>query len=214
MKKEIITGITLLGTLGMAQENGETTKDPVYRVVPRKSSVIVKDKKATITNNKAMCSADRVLSKTAEGKSLRDVKCSPSKTDPNYNYWKKVAAMKNIKIYDKDTQKEIVAEAESIGEKYEEASTKYERVVGADRLHFDLVEIKPKAKQVEEEIKETPLDVKKNIDSLVRKGKKLMKQKKNDKKIAYIKKEAEKKVKDEDIDKILKNYAEKLSKNF
>ena len=212
MKKEIITGITLLGTLGMAGENGETTKDPIYRVVPRKSSVIIKDKKITITNNKAMCSADSVLSKTTEGKSLRDVKCSPSKSDPNYNYGKKVSAMKNIKIYDKDTQKEILKISENIEEKYGEASSKYENVIGADRLHFDLVEVKAKAKtKPVEENKEKDLNVKKNIDKLVKKGKRLMKEK-----IVYVKKEVEKKVKnaDDDIDKILKNYAEKLSKSF
>ena len=94
MKKEIITGITLLGTLGIAG---------VYKVVPRKNIVTVKDKKVTISNEKSMCSADRVLSKIAEGKILRDVKCSPSKADPNYSYWRKVAAVKNIKIYDKNT---------------------------------------------------------------------------------------------------------------
>lgn len=209
MKKEIITGITLLGTLVMAQENGETTKDPIYRVVPRKSSVIVKDKKATITNNKAMCSADRVLSKTTEGKSLRDVKCSPSKTDPNYNYWKKVAAMKNIKIYDKDTQNDIIKEAEDIEEKYKDAHSKYEHVVGADRLHFDLVEIKPKPKEEKVEDKK----VKGSINQLIRKGKLLMKEKKNPKKV-YVNDKKEKKNSDSNIDSILKNYAEKLSKNF
>lgn len=68
MKKEIITGMTLLGTLGIAGENEETTKDPIYKVVPRKNIVTVKDKKVTISNDKSMCSADRVLSKIAEGK--------------------------------------------------------------------------------------------------------------------------------------------------
>lgn len=213
MKKEIITGITLLGTLGMAQENGETTKDPIYRVVPRKSSVIVKDKKATITNNKAMCSADRVLSKTTEGKSLRDVKCSPSNTDPNYHYWKKVASMKNIKIYDKDTQNDIIKEAEDIEEKYKDAHYKYEHVVGADRLHFDLVEIKPKPKEEKKEEKVENKKVKSSINQLIRKGKLLMKEKKNPKKV-YVNDKKEKKNSDSNIDSILKNYAEKLSKNF
>ena len=206
MKKEIITGMTLLGTLGIAGENTETTKEPVYRVTPRKSIVTVKDKKVTISNDKSMCSADRVLSKIAEGKTLRDVKCSPSKADPNYSYWRKVAAVKNIKIYDKDTQKEIMKNIDDLENKYGEAKSKYENIVGADRLHFDLVEIKPKENY---EPKEENKLVKKRIEQLIKKSRTL-KDKNVPKKVIYINKEKD----NTDIDNILKNYAEKLSNNF
>lgn len=209
MKKEIITGITLLGTLGIAGENGETTKDPVYKVVPRKSGVIVKDKKVIISNDKSICSADRVLSKIAEGKTLRDVKCSPSKTDPNYSYWRKVAAMKNIKIYDKNTQKMILQYIEDLENKYVEAKSKYENIVGADRLYFDLVEIKPKENETDSEHKEDNKLVKKKIEQLIKKSRTL-KDKNIPKKVIYINKEKD----NTDIDNILKNYAKKLSNNF
>lgn len=209
MKKEIITGMTLLGTLGIAGENGETTKDTVYKVVPRKSGVIVKDKKVIISNDKSMCSADRVLSKIAEGKILRDVKCSPSKTDPNYSYWRKVAAMKNIKIYDKNTQKMILQYIEDLENKYREAKSKYENIVGADRLYFDLVEIKPKEDKTDSEPKEDNKLVKKRIEQLIKKSRTL-KDKNVPKKVIYINKNKD----NTDIDNILKNYAEKLSNNF
>lgn len=209
MKKEIITGMTLLGTLGIAQENGDTKKDPVYKVVPRKSNIIVKNKKVTISNDKSMCSADRVLSKIAEGKTLRDVKCSPSKTDPNYRYWRKVAAVKNIKIYDKNTQKEILQYIDDLENKYGEAKSKYENIVGADRLHFDLVEIKTKENETDSEPKEDSRLVKKKIEQLIKKSRTL-KDKNVPKKVIYINKEKD----STDIDNILKNYAEKLSNNF
>ena len=205
MKKEIITGMTLLGTLGIAGENVDTKKDPVYRVAPRKSSVTVKDKKVIISNDKSMCSADRVLSKIAEGKTLRDVKCSPSKADPNYSYWRKVAAMKNIKIYDKDTQKEILQYIDDL----EDAKSKYENIVGADRLHFDLVEIKPKENKIDSKPKEDNKLVKKRIEQLIKKSRTL-RDKNVPKKVIYINKEKD----NTDIDNILKNYAEKLSNNF
>lgn len=209
MKKEIITGITLLGTLGIAGENGETTKDPIYKVVPRKNIVTVKDKKVTISNDKSMCSADRVLSKIEEGKILRNVKCSPSKSDPNYSYWRKVAAMKNIKIYDKNTQKMILQYIEDLENKYREAKSKYENIVGADRLHFDLVEIKPKENKTDSEPKEDNKLVKKRVEQLINKGRSL-KDKNVPKKVIYINKNKD----NTDIDNILKNYAEKLSNNF
>lgn len=210
MKKEIITGITLLGTLGIAQENKEIAKDPIYSVVPRKSNVIIKDKKVTISNDKSMCSADRVLSKIAEGKILRDVKCSPSKTDPNYSYWRKVAATKNIKIYDKDTQKDILQHINDLENKYGEANSKYENIVGADRLHFDLVEVKPKESNTKTEPKEDNKLVKKRVEQLVKKSRTL-KDKNAPKKVIYLNKAKDDNI---DIDNILKNYAEKLSKNF
>ena len=208
MKKEIITGMTLLGAMTMA-ENKDEVKEPLYRVVPRTSSVIIKGKKVYVTNDKSMCTADVKSTKESEGKYLKDIKCSPSKNDPNYNYWKKVAASKNIRIYDTDTQKDIIKKIKDTETKYEDASSKHNNVVGSDIVHFDLVAIPPKEdKPKEDSIKNKPVDTKN------KEGKNNTKRK-----IVYVNQEdlkgnKKKEKKETKINDFLKNYSKELSNKF
>lgn len=114
--KKIITGATILtGVIAMANDNvnaakkeNVTEKDPIYRVIPRGSKVSLKGKKMIISNSSSMCSADKDSTKATKGKVLNDIKCSISKSDPNYNFWKKLSKMKNLKVCDKWTQEEIM----------------------------------------------------------------------------------------------------------
>ena len=205
MKKEIITGMTLLGALTMA-ENKDEVKEPLYRVVPRTSSVIIKGNKVYVTNDKAMCTADGKSTKESEGKYLKDVRCSPSKGDPNYNYWKKVAASKNIRIYDTDTQKDIIKKIKDTETKYEDASSKHNDVVGSDRIHFDLVAIPPK-----EDTSKVDSVRNKPVDTKNKEGKNNTKRK-----IVYVNQNdlKDSKKKENKINNFLNNYAKELSDKF
>ena len=231
--KKLITGATLLtGAIAMANDGGATTntvkketkveKDPIYRVIPRGSKVSVKGKKIVISNGNSMCSADKALTKATEGKTLRDIKCNISKSDPNYNFWKKISRMKNLRVYDKWTQEEIMKKIKDIEAKDAEARTKLDEVEGAGRVYFDMSVIQPKKK---EETKDGKV-----IKKAEPKAKPLTKKKPEPRKEEH-KKEAAPKVKkrtiyteeeiskkntkandDVDVDAIIKGIADRIAK--
>ena len=212
--KKIITGATLLtGAIAMANDNVNTAKkesitekDPIYRVIPRGSKVLLKGKKIIISNSSSMCSADKDSTKATKGKVLNDIKCSISKSDPNYNFWKKLSKMKNLKVYDKWTQEEIMKKIEDIEEKYTDSKTKVDDVEGSTRLYFDMNIIKPKNKEEvkKSESKAKPIINKKEANPKVKK------------RIIYIKEEISKKNTksndDVDVDKIMKGIADRIAK--
>ena len=156
--KKIITGALLLtGAAAFAEgknevKKEEVKKDPVYKVIPRGSSVIVDGKKIYIKNKNSMCSADRAATKLAEGKVLKDVKCNISKNDPNSKFWKDVTKYKNIRVFDKSTQDGIMRNIEDVEKKEKDARSKHDNVEGSSRIHFDMSIInndKPKEKTKE-----------------------------------------------------------------
>ena len=142
--KKIITGALLLTGAAVFAEGKsevkkeETKKDPVYKVIPRGSSVIVDGKKIYIKTGKSMCSADRAATKLAEGKVLKDVKCNISKNDPNSKFWKDVTKYKNIRVFDKSTQDGIMKNIEDVEKKEKDARSKHDNVEGSSRIHFDM----------------------------------------------------------------------------
>lgn len=247
--KKIITGATILtGAIAMANDGGATAnttkketkveKDPIYRVIPKGSKVSVKGKKIIIENGNSMCSADKALTKATEGKTLRDIKCNISKSDPNYNFWKKISRMKNLRVYDKWTQEEIMKKIKDIETKDEESRTKVDDVEGAGRVYFDMAVIQPKKKATE-----VKKDVAKKEDKRVEKREvrksepksKLFTKKKTEekdhkkeevapkvkKRVIYIKEEISKKPTDKkeaksnddvDVDAIIKGIAERIAK--
>ena len=241
--KKIITGATILtGAIAMANDGGATAnntkkenkveKDPIYRVVPKGSKVSVKGKKIIIENGNSMCSADKALTKATEGKTLRDIKCNISKSDPNYNFWKKISRMKNLRVYDKWTQEEIMKKIKDIEAKDEESRTKVDQVEGAGRVYFDMVVIQPR-KKVEAKKEEKKVE-KKEVRKSEPKSKLFTKKKTEDKeehkkdvapkvkkRIIYIKEEISKKPAkaketksndDVDVDAIIKGIAERIAK--
>lgn len=230
--KKIITGATILtGAIAMANDGGATAnttkketkveKDPIYRVIPRGSKVSVKGKKIIISNGNSMCSADKALTKATEGKTLRDIKCNISKSDPNYNFWKKISKMKNLRVYDKWTQEEIMKKIKDIEAKDAESRTKLDEVEGAGRVYFDMSVIQPKKK---EETKENK-DVKKAEPKAKPLAKKKVEPKKEEvtkeaapkvkKRIIYIKEEISKNNTknndDVDVDAIIKGIADRIA---
>ena len=241
--KKIITGATILtGAIAMANDGGATAnntkkenkveKDPIYRVIPKGSKVSVKGKKIIIENGNSMCSADKALTKATEGKTLRDIKCNISKSDPNYNFWKKISRMKNLRVYDKWTQEEIMKKIKDIEAKDEESRTKVDQVEGAGRVYFDMVVIQPR-KKVEAKKEEKKVE-KKEVRKSEPKSKLFTKKKTEDKeehkkdvapkvkkRIIYIKEEISKKptkaketksTDDVDVDAIIKGIAERIAK--
>lgn len=137
--KKIITGALLgIGAAAFAENKNEVKKDPVYKVIPRGSNVVVDGKKIYIKNGKSMCSADRAATKLAEGKVLKDVKCNISKNDPNGKFWKDVTKYKNIRVYDKYTQDGIMKNIEDVEKKEKDARSKHDNVEGSSRIHFDM----------------------------------------------------------------------------
>lgn len=141
--KKIITGALLLTGAaafaeGKTEIKKEDKKDPVYKVIPRGSSVIVDGKKIYIKNKNSMCSADRAATKLAEGKVLKDVKCNISKNDPNGKFWKDVTKYKNIRVFDKSTQDGIMKNIEDVEKKEKDARSKHDNVEGSSRIHFDM----------------------------------------------------------------------------
>ena len=224
--KKIITGATILtGAIAMANDNVTTTnsikketvvdKDPIYRVIPRGSKVSLKGKKIIISNGNSMCSADKDSTKAAKGKVLKDIKCSVSKADPNYNFWKKLSKIKNLKVYDKWTQEEIMKKIEDIEEKYVDSKTKVDDVEGSTRLYFDMNIIKPKT---ESKTKEVAKKVEPKAKPLTNKKEEPKKEAspKVKKRIIYIKEEISKKNtksnEDTDVDKIIKGIADRIAK--
>lgn len=229
--KKIITGATILtGAIAMANDSTTTNtprketkveKDPIYRVIPRGSKVSVKGKKIIISNGNSMCSADKALTKATEGKTLRDIECNISKSDPNYNFWKKISRMKNLRVYDKWTQEEIMKKIKDIEAKDAEARTKLDEVEGAGRVYFDMSVIQPKKK---DETKENKV-----VKKAEPKAKPLTKKKSEPKKeevtkeaapkvkkrIIYIKEEISKKNtknnEDVDVDSIIKGIADRIA---
>lgn len=241
--KKIITGATILtGAIAMANDGGATAnntkkenkveKDPIYRVIPKGSKVSVKGKKIIIENGNSMCSADKALTKANEGKTLRDIKCNISKSDPNYNFWKKISRMKNLRVYDKWTQEEIMKKIKDIESKDEDSRTKVDEVEGAGRVYFDMAVIQPK-KKVEAKKEEKKVE-KKEVRKSEPKSKLFTKKKTEDKeehkkdvapkvkkRIIYIKEEISKKPTkaketksndDVDVDAIIKGIAERIAK--
>lgn len=239
--KKIITGATILtGAIAMANDGGATAnntkketkveKDPIYRVIPKGSKVSVKGKKIVIENGNSMCSADKALTKATEGKTLRDIKCNISKSDPNYNFWKKISKMKNLRVYDKWTQEEIMKKIKDIEAKDEDSRTKVDEVEGAGRVYFDMAVIQPKKKATE--VKKDV--VKKEVRKSEPKSKLFTKKKSEDKeetkkeaapkvkkRVIYIKEEISKKdtkvketksTDDVDVDAIIKGIAERIAK--
>lgn len=243
--KKIITGATILtGAIAMANDGGATAnntkketkveKDPIYRVIPKGSKVSVKGKKIVIENGNSMCSADKTLTKATEGKTLRDIKCNISKSDPNYNFWKKISKMKNLRVYDKWTQEEIMKKIKDIETKDEESRTKVDEVEGAGRVYFNMVVIQPKKKATEVKKDVVKKEDKKVEKREVRKSEpksKLFTKKKVEekeevapkvkKRVIYIKEEISKKPTkaketksndDVDVDAIIKGIAERIAK--
>ena len=241
--KKIITGATILtGAIVMANDGGATAnntkkenkveKDPIYRVIPKGSKVSVKGKKIIIENGNSMCSADKALTKATEGKTLRDIKCNISKSDPNYNFWKKISRMKNLRVYDKWTQEEIMKKIKDIEAKDEESRTKVDQVEGTGRVYFDMTVIQPR-KKVEVKKEEKKVE-KKEVRKSEPKSKLFTKKKTEDKeetkkeaapnikkRIIYIKEEISKKPTKEketksnddvDVDAIIKGIAERIAK--
>lgn len=235
--KKIITGATILtGAIAMANDGGATAnntkketkveKDPIYRVIPKGSKVSVKGKKIVISNGNSMCSADKALTKATEGKTLRDIKCNISKSDPNYNFWKKISKMKNLRVYDKWTQEEIMKKIKDIEAKDEDSRTKVDEVEGAGRLYFDMAVIQHKKKTTEvkkkvvkkAEPKAKPLAKKTSENKEETKKEAAPKVKKR---VIYIKEEISKKPtkakesksnEDVDIDAIIKGIADRIAK--
>lgn len=200
----------------MANDGGNVTnttkkdtkveKDPIYRVIPRGSKVSVKGKKNIISNGNSMCSADKALTKVTEGKTLRDIKCNISKSDPNYNFWKKISRMKNLRVYDKWTQEEIMKKIKDIEDKDAESKAKLDEVEGSGRVYFDMSVIQPKKKA---EPKAKPLTKKKP------EPKKEEHKKEATPKVKKRKEEISKKNKvndDVDVDAIIKGIADRIAK--
>lgn len=230
--KKLITGATLLtGAIAVANDGGaaanntkketKVEKDPIYRVIPKGSKVSVKGKKIVISNGNSMCSADKALTKATEGKTLRDIKCNVSKSDPNYNFWKKISKMKNLRVYDKWTQEEIMKKIKDIEAKDADSRTKLDEVEGAGRVYFDMSVIQPRKK---EETKENKV-----VKKAEPKAKPLAKKKPEPKK-EEVKKEAAPKIKkriiyikeeisknntknndDVDVDSIIKGIANRIA---
>lgn len=192
--------------MNTVKKESVTEKDPIYRVIPRGSKVSLKGKKIIVSNGSSMCSADKDSTKATKGKVLKDIKCSVSKSDPNYNFWKKLFKMKNIKVYDKWTQEEIMKKIEDIEEKHTESKTKVDDVEGSTRLYFDMNIIKPKNKEEAKKVepKAKPIINKKEANPKVKK------------RIIYIKEEISKKNtksnEDIDVDNIIKGIADRIAK--
>lgn len=225
--KKIITGATLLtGAIAMANDGGATTntvkketevkKDPIYRVIPRESKVSVKGKKIVISNGNSMCSADKALTKATEGKTLRDIKCSVSKSDPNYNFWKKISRMKNLRVYDKWTQEEIMKKIKDIEAKDAESRSKVDEVEGAGRIYFDMAVMQPKQKEESKDskvIKKAEPKAKPVKKPEPKKGEiKKEATPKVKKRTIYIEEEISKKNDDVDVDAIIKGIADRIAK--